>query len=610
MTAQDEVTDQNPLTRVIRNSTAAISFALFLSFGVSILLLVPPVYMINIFDKVIISQSLSTLVGMSLAALVGIGLYMVFDVIRSKVFIIVGGWISQRLNDELLEVALTQSLRGKASVGDTLKDIGDLKSFVSGTSIAAALELLWSPIFFLVLFLLHWSYLAIAMVAAVVLVGLAIVNEVVVRRATKAAKRSALHSYSDLGDALKNSEVIASMGLMDNILTRWRRANGETLEAAQKAELSESKMRAISRGIIFVDTMAIIGLGAYLVILGEITGGVLFAAMIISRHALQPFGSVVGSWREWVNARSVYSRLMDLIREDNRTRPRGRMALPRPEGALEVERLVFIPPGSPTAVLRGISFKAQPGEMVAIIGPSAAGKSTLAKMLLGIWAPSAGAVRLDGHDTYTWERANFGGYVGYLPQNIELFSGTVRENIGRLEDVSAESIIKAAKLAGVHEMVGRFQHGYDTDIGSFGKKLTGGQAQRIGLARALFNDPSLIVLDEPDASLDVEGQIALVDALQASKDRGATVIFVSHRPSLIKLVDKIIVLNEGSVERIVGPSDLRFDERGLIAVARSSGHARSENGGRQAKPALISSIEPNDDAENESGKSDTRREVS
>ena len=556
----------NPLKRTLRRAAKPLVVALLLSLVTSVLMLVPPLYMINVFTKVLQSHSYSTLVGISVAAIIGVVLFVIFDYFRSKIFLLTGNWLGQRLNEDLLEASLGRSLRGQGKIGETLRDIGDLRQFVGGPHIAAALEFIWSPIFFVVLYILHPIYCAVALVGALLMAVLAIVNELSIRKPTADAKQAATLAYSNLGDALRNAEVVEGMGLMRPVLRRWRLANDETLEVSQIAEQRATQVKSLSRGIQFTQQMSIIAAGGFLVIQGEAHAGTLIAAMMISTRALQPFGSVIGSWREFVRARQILNRLSELVDDDLNQRPRSTMALPRPTGRLTAERLVYMPPGASQPAVRNVNFQVEPGEFIAIIGPSAAGKSTLAKLMVGVWSPTVGSVRLDGHDVYTWSREDFGQYVGYLPQKVELFSGTVRENIARLTEGPTHLIVEAAKRAGVHAMIGQFAHGYDTDIGSFGAKLTGGQAQRIGLARALYGNPALLVLDEPDASLDTEGQQALVTALKRAKAEGATSVVVSHRPELIKLADRVILMREGGIERIARPSELVLNERGFIAL--------------------------------------------
>ena len=570
----------NPLKLALRRATKPLVVALLLSLVTSVLMLVPPLYMINIFTKVLQSSSYATLVGISVAALIGVLLFVVFDYFRAKIFLLTGSWLGQRLNNDLLEASLGRSLRGKGNISETLRDIGDLRQFVAGPHIAAALEFIWSPIFFLVLYILHPLYFVVALIGSAVMTVLAVVNEILIRKPTADAKHSAAIAYNNLGDALRNAEAIEGMGMMRSVIRRWRMSNDDTLQISQIAEQRATLVKSISRGIQFIQQMSIIATGGFLVIQGEVHAATLIAAMMISTRALQPFGSVISSWREFVNARDILKRLAILVDDESKQRPRSTMTLPRPNGSLHAERLVFIPPGAVQPAVRNVNFRVNPGEFIAVIGPSAAGKSTLAKLLVGVWAPTVGAVRLDGQDVYTWEREDFGRYVGFLPQKVELFSGTLRENIARLDEGPSHLIVEAAKRAGVHAMIGQFTHGYDTDIGAFGTKLTGGQAQRIGLARALYGNPALLVLDEPDASLDTEGQQALVQALKAAKAGGTTSIVVSHRPELIKLADRVILMREGSIEKIVRPSELVLNEAGFIALKDGKRQERLLPGGK------------------------------
>lgn len=556
----------DPLRVAAGGSGAAVGLALVLSLAATLLMLVPPLYMINVFDKVLYSQSMSTLIGISIAGAIGILMFMMIDYLRSKLFLRVGSWLGEKLYGDLLQPALSRSLRTGGGATEAVRDIGELRHFVSGPSIGSALEFLLSPVFLFALFLMHSGYLLVTLGFAGIMVILGIVNELLVRGPTVAAKSAATVAYSDLGDAMRNAEVIESMGLMGNVLRRWDRSNRETLDAAEKAELRATAIRSISRGIQLTQTMCIIAVGALLVVWGEVTTGTLIAAMIISRRAIQPMDAVINSWRQWIGANEAAKRLRQLTKEDKAQAPRSGMALPRPTGRVEIDRLVFAPTGATLPIVRNVSLDVAPGEFVVIAGPSGAGKSTLAKLVVGIWAPTAGGVRFDGHDTYTWNREDFGQYVGYLPQQVELFSGTVRENIARLGVYPAPRVIEAAKRAGLHEMVGRFPHGYDTDVGVFGRRLTGGQRQRIGLARAFFGNPAILVLDEPDASLDADGQAALHRALVAAKEDGTTVIVVSHRPGLLKLADRIVLVREGAIEWVVRPEELVFDDRGLVGV--------------------------------------------
>lgn len=371
----------NPLKLALRRATKPLVVALLLSLVTSVLMLVPPLYMINIFTKVLQSSSYATLVGISVAALIGVLLFVVFDYFRSKIFLLTGSWLGQRLNNDLLEASLGRSLRGKGNISETLRDIGDLRQFVAGPHIAAALEFIWSPIFFLVLYILHPLYFVVALIGSAVMTVLAVVNEILIRKPTADAKHSAAIAYNNLGDALRNAEAIEGMGMMRSVIRRWRMSNDDTLQISQIAEQRATLVKSISRGIQFIQQMSIIATGGFLVIQGEVHAATLIAAMMISTRALQPFGSVISSWREFVTARDILKRLAILVDDESKQRPRSTMALPRPNGSLHAERLVFIPPGAVQPAVRNVNFRVNPGEFIAVIGPSAAGKSTLAKLL-------------------------------------------------------------------------------------------------------------------------------------------------------------------------------------------------------------------------------------
>lgn len=559
---------QNPLRKLLRRSTPTLVAALVLSLLTSVLMLVPPLYMINVFDKVMTSQSFSTLIGISLAAAIGIVLMVVFDFLRSKIFLTLGEWVGKRLSDELMEATLGQSIRGKGNVSVTLRDISDIRQFVAGSSIATALEFIWSPIFIIVLFYLHFAFGVLVLCAAAVMFVLAVINELMIRKPTLEANQAAVTAYNDLGDALRNADVIEGMGLMQHILKRWQKLNDNTLRISRGVEGKASAIASLSKGIQMVEMMAVIGVGAVLVIYGETSAGAVFAAMIISGRALVPFASVIGSWRQWISIYTSCNRLIEVVDDQMTQKQRSTMPLPRPSGRINVENLVFVPPGAAKPVIRNISLQIRPGELVAVMGASAAGKSTLAKLLVGIWPPSSGAVRFDDHDVFLWDRADFGQYIGYLPQQVELFTGTIRENIARLSDAPAAKVIEAAKKAGIHRLIGNLPNGYDTDVGAFGMRLTGGQRQRIALARALFGQPAILVLDEPDASLDAEGQEALHLALEDAKKAGITIVVVSHRPGLLSIADRIVVMQDGAIQMMAKPSDIKVDEKGLVTLNR------------------------------------------
>jgi len=352
--------------------------------------------------------------------------------------------------------------------------------------------------------------------------------------------------------AVRNAEVIEAMGILPGIVRRWFVDNQEALTLQEKAHDRAGILLAGSKFLRLSVQIAMLGTGAYLVVQQAITGGVMIAGSIILSRALQPVEQAIGTWKTLISARAAYDRLKSFfaaapVRETD-------IALPPPAGHLSVERVVFVPPGGNKPALKGITFSLSPGEILGVVGPSAAGKSTLARLVVGAWKPYSGVVRLDGADVYAWERVDFGRHVGYLPQDVELFEGTIAENIARLEDADSEAVVAAAKRAGVHELILQLPNGYSTAIGERGTTLSGGQRQRIALARALFGDPRLIVLDEPNASLDSDGEQALLEAMVGAREHGAVVMFISHRPNLVSCADKMLLLRDGVAE-LFGPRD-------------------------------------------------------
>jgi ATP-binding cassette, subfamily C, bacterial len=529
--------------------------AVFFSFVTSLSMLIPPLYMLQLFDKVISSGSLSTLVGLSLVALLGITMFSVFDYLRSRVYGVLGNWLGRRLSEDLMDAALSQSLRGAGAPGQTFRDIGDVKGLIASGSMTAGLELVWSPIFFVVLFWIHPAYGTVAVIGALILMALAVLNEVLTRSASQAATESGIGTYNQIGEALRNAEAIEAMGILPNVVQRWRKSNDETVALTDRLQKRSEIISTITRAVRLILQMSVFATGAVLVVNREVSAGTLIAASMIMSRGIGPIEALINGWRQWLTATQAFRRIVDVSNKYSST-ARSETPLPRPAGHLSFDRVVFVPPGMNRAVIKAIQFEIAAGELIALVGPSAAGKSTLARLMVGVWPPSSGAIYLDGHDVYAWERTSFGQYVGYLPQSVELFSGTVRDNISRLNDGPIELVIEAAKKAQIHELIGKLKNGYETDLGTNGFALTGGQRQRLGLARALYGSPSLIVLDEPDSSLDSESQIALVETLKAEKAKGRTIVVVTHRPNLLRIADRVVVMKDGMIQRITTPDNI------------------------------------------------------
>jgi PrtD family type I secretion system ABC transporter len=411
----------------------------------------------------------------------------------------------------------------------------------------------------------------VALVGGLGLLGLALAQERAIRPPAREASDAALKSYAFTEAALRNGEVVRAMGMLPTLGAAWARHRAVTIESGAVASEQSNTYTDIIKAVRMGIQVLVIAVGAYLILKGKIHSGMLFANMILVSRALQPIERIVGAWEPLNNMARAHGRLMSLLAKAEP--PVLATALPRPTGRLSVEGVNFAPPGAQKLVLGNVNFRIEPGEMLGVIGPSGAGKSTLARLLVGIWRPVSGSVRLDGADVFTWDRADFGRYVGYLPQDTELFSGSIRDNIARFRaDVTDDEVVRAATLAGVHELILRMPKGYETDVGESGVVLSAGQRQRVGLARAMLGDPAFIVLDEPNASLDAEGEDALLKAMETMKAKGATVIIISHKPGIFRSADKLLVLREGRIDlfgpkdqvmaRLVKPAEVRAIEAG------------------------------------------------
>jgi len=522
------------------------------SMFINILVLTVPLYMLQIFDRVLASESRETLVYLSLIALGAVFTLGLLELMRSRILVRVSSWIEQHLASEAFERSVAATLHGKPYRTEALRDLGQLRSFLAGSGIFALFDAPWIPIFLFAVFLLHPVIGIIAAAGALLLFLFAVLNELVIRTPWRVANQAAMRSMQRAEATARNAEAIDAMGMMPAVVARWLATNREVLQHQAAASDRAGAFVALSKFWRLAVQVAVLGAGAFLAVEQELTAGGMIAGSILTSRALAPVDHSIGTWKQVVGARAAYVRLRSMFRS---IPPRVRsMPLPPPHGHITVERLAFAYAGSGASALRGITFEILPGEALAVVGPSAAGKSTLARLLVGVWPPSSGTVRLDGADVSLWDRADFGRYVGYLPQDVELFAGTVRDNIARMGNTPPGAVVHAAKMAGVHDMILRLPLGYETEIGEGGAVLSGGQRQRIALARALLGRPRLLVLDEPNSNLDSDGEQALSDAIQAVRDDGGAVVIIAHRPSLLEHVDKILVLRDGRIHAY-GTSD-------------------------------------------------------
>jgi PrtD family type I secretion system ABC transporter len=519
------------------------------SLALNLLMLVPSLYMLQIYDRVLASRNETTLLMLSVVCA---GLYAVlagFDWLRGQLMNRVGVRLDEALSRDVYRSAFRSRLAG-APVDPTraLADLAMLRQFVTGRGLFAFFDAPWTPIFIGVVFLFDLWLGVLALAGAIVLVLLAAMTERLSRAPTARAQRLGAQASGLAAGQIRNAEAVAAMGMLPRLLERWHAVQRATLaELAQAGERSAA-LSAASRTFRIALQSAVLGVGALAAIEGRISPGMMIAASILVGRALSPVEAAIGNWRSVASARAAFQRLDQLLgAAEQRPAP---MPLPRPRGVIGVERLSVAAPGAARLLLKGVSVDIAAGEAVAIVGPSGAGKSTFARALVGLWPAQSGAVRIDGTDLRHWDRDVLGAWVGYVPQDVELFEGSVAENIARFAQADPETIVEAANRAGVHEMIQRLPMGYATQVGEGGAALSAGQRQRIALARALFGDPSLVVLDEPNSNLDDAGEAALVEALRGLKTRGTTLVLVTHRRAILEVVDRVLVMQDGTLARI------------------------------------------------------------
>ena len=530
--------------RAFHHCKVSLLLVFVLSFFVNLLALTVPLYLLHVYDHVLSSHSLDTLVMLTMIVIVALAVHATLEALRRAILARIGVWLDDRLQTSVLVAAVQSALRSDpAAAAQAWRDIGGLRSFFGGSACTSLFDLPWTPIFILAMLILHPLLGLIGLVACVVLFGLAALNEIATRKPfarSSAAWAESQHRFEAL---LRNVEVISAMGMLPGVARLLNDDQSQAKEAQLSAAARANVIQSLARFVRLLAQVIVMACAAWLVILQDVSPAAIFATSILLGRSLAPVEAAIGTWKAVSSVRLGYVRLRKIMAAA--PQPRKTMQLPRPNGQLSVEQVTFLPPGANTAALRRLSFVVNPGEILGVIGPSGAGKSTLGRLISGTIAPTAGHVRLDSADMGIWLAAGGHRHFGYLPQDIEIFGGTVRENIARLQDASADEVIAAAAMVGFHDTIMRLPLGYETDIGEGGMRLSGGQRQRLGLARAFFGHPRVIVLDEPNASLDFEGEEALRQAIQEMRRRGSTIIIIAQRLRVLNMSDKVLVLDNG-----------------------------------------------------------------
>lgn len=530
-------------------------YVMGLSLAINVLLLTSPLYMLQMYDRVLTSRSEATLFAISAIALILLAGFGALEVMRSQALVGIGIAIDERINDQVFSSLFRETvLRGEGLSAQPVRDLEMVRNLVSGHSLTALFDLPWAPFFILLIFTMHPMLGSVALAGAIVSILLAVVSERLSRPLVEETSKRQIAASRFVDACLRNVDAIQANGFLRAIRTRWLDSYGKSVELGAAGADRVAAFSGTTKAFRIVMQSVMLGCGAWLALQDQVSPGVMVAASIIFGRAIAPLDQSIAASKGFLSGLMAMKRLDALLsRHAARSEP---MALPRPDGVLKVEDLTLVPAGSRKPVLHGINFSLEAGEILAVVGPSASGKSSLARALVGLWPPASGKVRIDGADLAQWEPDALGQYLGYLPQDVELLVGSVKENIARFREVEADAVLKAADQAGCHELVLNLPEGYDTRIGDGGHRLSGGQSQRVALARTYFGDPALVVLDEPDSNLDVDGVAALDAALARMKERGTTAVLITHNIRLLRHADKALLLANGGMAYFGPPREL------------------------------------------------------
>ena len=551
---------------------------------VNILMLVSPVYMLQMYDRVLTSNSIETLVMLTIIAIFLLACFGGLEWVRQRLMQRIGLALGLNLADDVLTSAFRSGLANQAQgATQPIRDLDSIRQFMGSPTIFAFFDVPWTPIFTAVIFMFHPLMGAVAVFGALVIFTLGLLAEFRSRLPMRAAAIEGLQSHQLLESSMRNSDALQAMGMFEGLMNRWRVRHRLSASYQSAAAGRLSVLLSMTKAFRFSVQVGILGTGAMLVVRGELTPGMMIAGSIIMGRALAPIEQGITAWRGFVGARQAWRRVNTLLQDFGDTEAGEGPDLPRPEGKVEAENLSVVPPGGQVAVVRNVNFKLEAGTLTGLIGPSGSGKSSLASVMMGVWPPAEGALRLDGAEIAGWADHLRLKHFGYVPQSVELFPGTVAENISRLDEPEAEGVIKAARIAGCHEVIMRLPQNYATPIGAAGQGLSAGQRQRVALARALYGDPAFVVLDEPDSNLDSEGQEALAKVLDVLRERRISTVLITHNIRLLRRVDQIAVMNDGQLASF-GPRD---DVLGQFAAPKRQAAKPAQQPAGPARPIQV-----------------------
>ncbi len=543
---------KSELKSALLKSKSAFVFIGIFSMFINILALTSPLYMLQLYGRVVTSRSLDTLLFLTLLVVVLFVTSGLLSVVRARILVRISNKMDALLSSRVFDATFTMANRepGKASTAP-LNDLAKIRQFMGGAGAFAFFDAPWMPIYIFILYMFHPMLGHLAVFAGIVLFIMALINQTTSKKYLAESNKASGQATMYVGSSLRNAEVIHAMGMGENIKSRWNDHYNNFILFQTKASDKSGFWSNMSKMMRQLFQSLMLGLGGYLAITGGINPGMMIAGSILMGRALAPVDMIIGSWKQFVDARRAYGKLDELLKAYPEEKEY--MELPAPKGQLSLEQIYVIPPKAKLPSIKALSMRIEKGDVVGVIGPSAAGKSSLARAVLGLWPLKAGKVRLDGADIAQWDREHLGKFIGYLPQDIELFTGTVSENIARFNEIDSEKVVEAAQLAGVHELILKLPNGYDTLIGAGGSALSGGQRQRVGLARALYDNPVLVILDEPNSNLDEIGEQALLQALIELRKRKTTVVLITHKPNILRVTTKVAMMQDGEL-KLYGPT--------------------------------------------------------